>query len=254
LAVSGHSWYEEFFNQDYLRVYGHTLSDEQTQREVTFVCSALGLGPGDKVLDLCCGNGRHSLLMARQGLCVTGMDLNEGLLEQARRKATGGGLGPEFVRGDMRAIPYTDWFNAVINMFSSFGYLESEEEDFRALVGVRKALKRGGRLLLDMLNREWVVSNYIQNEWHEDDRGTLLLEHREIDLLTNRNHITFTLVSPDGTTHESVGHHIRLYTLTEMVRMLEKAGLQFDEVYGGFEGEPYGVDTRRMIVVARKPA
>jgi SAM-dependent methyltransferase len=252
LSAERRPWYEEFFDQDYLKTYERALSTERTQREVAFVCQTLGLGPGDEVLDLCCGHGRHSIELAVRGLQVTGLDLNEGLLDQARNGADERGLVLDLVHGDMRAIPFRSRFDAVINMFSSFGYLESEEDDLRALTGVRDALKVGGGLLLDMINREWVISNYVENEWREDDSGALVLEHREIDLLTSINHITFTLVGPDGTARESVGHHIRLYTLTEIVRMLGRSGLQYEQVYGGFEGEPYEVDSRRMIVVARK--
>jgi SAM-dependent methyltransferase len=139
-------------------------------------------------------------------------------------------------------------------MFSSFGYLETEAEDARVLQSVRRALKPGGRVLLDLLNRDWVIDNYIQNDWHRGDDGTLYLEHRELDLLTSRNHVTFTAITPAGSPREIVGHHIRLYTLREVAGMLEAAGLTHEAVYGGFEGETYGIDTRRTIVVARRPA
>src|SRR5436309_122321 len=77
--------------------------------------------------------------------------------------------------------------------------------------------------------------------------------HRELNLVTSRNHVTFTAVAPDGSRHDLDGHHIRLYTLTELIGMLETTGLRLERVYGGFDGEVYGVDTRRMIVVATKP-
>ena len=246
-------WYETFFADDYLNVYGDVLASRSAESEAAFAERALELSPGDTVLDLCCGPGRHALLFAKRGMRVVGQDLNADYLETARRSAEEDGVSLELVRRDMRDIPFEETFDGIVNMFSAFGYLESEEEDMKVLDQVSRALKPGGGLLIDSINREWVVSNYIQNEWREGDDGTVYLEHRELDLATSRNHITFTIVSADGTRRESRGHHIRLYTLTEVKGMLERAGLDFKEAYGGFDGEEYTVATPRMIVVARKP-
>jgi SAM-dependent methyltransferase len=245
-------WYEEFFKDDYIRTYKHRLTEAQTTLEIDFVEKILELKPGQRVLDLCCGSGRHLLGLARRGLDVVGQDLNKNFLEQAKLDATTEALKVEVVAGDMRRIPFQDHFDAVINMFTSFGYLESEGEDIQVLLEINKALKPGGYLLMDMLNREWVVSNYIQNEWYEDEQGLLYLEHREIDLMTSRNHITFTVVLPDGSRESSTGHHVRLYTLTEMIEMFNEASLAFEGVYGGFQKEPYSVESRRMIVIGRR--
>jgi SAM-dependent methyltransferase len=251
---SDQPWYEAFFGKDYLDVYGHQFTDDRAAKEVAFVRQALALKAGDAVLDLCCGQGRHSVLLAREGMKVTGQDLSEEYLSIARKAAQTEGVALETVHSDMRVVPFSAQFDAVINMFSAFGYLESEAEDAKVLAAVANALKPGGRLLMDLINREWVTSNYIANDWHSGADGTLFLEHREVDLVESRNHVTFTAIAPDGSRREIVGHHFRLYTLTELVRMLAAAGLTFVEAYGGFEGEPYGLTTRRMIVVAKREA
>jgi SAM-dependent methyltransferase len=154
----------------------------------------------------------------------------------------------------MREIPFQDYFDAIVNMYSSFGYLESEAEDLKVLESAAKALRPGGRLLLDMLNREWAVANYIQNDWHSGGEGMLYVERRDLDLASSRMHVKFTIVGAHGGRRESVGHHIRLYTLTETVRLLQNVGLNVTRVFGGFEAEPYAIGTRRMIVVAQKGA
>lgn len=248
------AWYESFFGQDYLDVYGYQFTDERAAKETAFAARALDLQPGERVLDLCCGQGRHAVLLATMGLDVTGLDLSEQYLRLTESGARAGKLAIETVHADMREIPFESHFDAIVNMFSSFGYLESEAEDARVLDSIWRALKPNGRVLLDLLNRDWVVDNYVQNDWHRGDDGTLYLEHRELDLLTSRNHVTFVAIGPDGRQREIVGHHIRLYTLREVAGMLEAAGLAFEAVYGGFDGEPYGIETRRMIVVARRPA
>ena len=235
-------WYVDFFGSDYQEAYGHTFTRERTEKEVLFVERTLGLSPNSHLLDLCCGQGRHSVLLASHGLKVTGQDLSREYLEQAGQSAKEQGVHLDLLCKDTRDIPFKD----------AFGYLESDEENLKVLKAVREALKPGGRVLLDMINREWVVSNYDQSDWRQGEDGSLYLEHREFDLATSRNHVTFTIIKPDGTRKETVGHHIRLYTLTETLKLLSKAGLYFVEAYGGFDGEAYSIDTRRMIVVAEK--
>ncbi len=106
--------------------------------------------------------------------------------------------------------------------------------------------------MLDMLNREWAVANYIQNDWHTGADNTLYVERRDLDLATSRMHVHFIVIDPNGKRRESIGHIIRLYTLTEMTRLLARVGLIVSAVFGGFDSEPYSIDTRRMIIVARK--
>jgi SAM-dependent methyltransferase len=251
----GTPWYIDFFKDDYLKVYatapGRSFTAARDLAETAFVERALSLKPGMELLDLCCGQGRHAVPLAGSGIRVTGLDLSPELLDLAANAASEAGVSLELVKADMREIPYQSRYDAVINMFTAFGYLESDQEDQRVLHSVAHALKPGGRLLMDMLNREWVVRNYVQNDWHEGEDGTLFLEHRELDLLTSRNHVTFTIIPPQGPSRRG-GHIIRLYTLTEMGAMLRAAGMEIEATYGGFDSEPYTVASRRMIIVARR--
>ena len=246
------NWYTEFFNEDYPKIYSGRLSQDATERETSFVVDSLGLQEGAIVLDLACGHGRHAVALAQRGMVVTGQDLNEDYLRMARKDAALAGVSVETVHGDMRDIPFTNEFDAVINMFTAFGYFDSEDEDVRVLQAVGNALKGDGKLLLDTINREWVLSNYVQNDWHTDDDGNTFLEHREFDLVTGRNRVTFGIVTPDGTRRESPGHNVRLYTLTELVRLLGAAGLRLSATYGDYDGSPYDISTPRMIAVATK--
>ena len=247
-------WYVQFFKGDYLRIYGHTLQQDRTDLEAQFAIHALGLEPHHNVLDLCCGQGRHSVALAKTGLNVTGVDLSEEMLEIARSNADEIGLGITLQQADMRRLPneFSGKFDAVINMFSSFGYLESESDDQQVLHQIARCLKPGGKLLMDLLNREWVIINNEETDWHRHDDGRIVLERRQLDLQTSTNQLTYTEILPDGTRHELSDLHMRLYTLTELTKMLEAAGLNLEAVYGGFRGEAYGVDTRRMIIVATK--
>ena len=246
------TWYVDFFRDDYLNVYKHIFTAAQAEKEAAFAERVLELKPGARILDLCCGQGRHSVLFARRGFQVTGLDLNPAYLKLAQQSARAANVTLETIEADMREIPFHDYFDAIVNMYTSFGYLESEAEDLKVLESAAKAIRPGGRLMLDMLNREWTVANYIQNDWHSGDDGTLYVERRDLDLATSRMHVKFTIIGPDGGRRDSVGHHIRLYTLTETTRLLQQVGLHVTAVFGGFDAESYSIGTRRMIVLAQK--
>ena len=147
-------WYVSFFGDDYLDAYGHLLTEERAQREVAFVEDALGLVPSSSVLDLCCGTGRHAVLLAKRGFQVTAQDLSESYLARASRAAEAAGVGLSVAHSDMRSIPFEASFDAVINMFTAFGYLESEEEgncqgpETRRALSARPSQQGMGRLQL----------------------------------------------------------------------------------------------------------
>ena len=199
-------WYVRFFKGDYLRVYGHTLQQDRTDLETQFAIHALGIQPHHRVLDLCCGQGRHSIALAKTGLNVTGVDLSEEMLAIARSTADEAGVSLTLRQADMRHLPddLENQFDAVINMFSSFGYLESEDDDQQVLHQIAKALKPGGKLLMDLLNREWVIINNEEYDWHQHEDGRVVLEHRQLDLQTSTNHLSYTEILPDGTRRPTV--------------------------------------------------
>ncbi|MFA0734827.1 MAG: hypothetical protein OGMRLDGQ_001327 [Candidatus Fervidibacter sp.] len=245
-------WYREFFDDLYLRVYQPLEAPEQVRREVDFIVKALDLPAGAKVLDLCCGQGRHSLELARRGFQVVGVDLSEALLYAARKRAESEGLSVTFLHCDMREIDFADEFDAVINMFTSFGYLESEAEDEKVLGKVAQALKSGGKFLLDVVNRDRLVRDFQAREWHAADEGWLVLEERTFDHLSGRMETRWVCVARDGVRYERLSS-VRLYTTSELRTMLERAGLKVTNLFGDYDGSPYSWDSQRLIVVACKP-
>jgi SAM-dependent methyltransferase len=244
-------WYREFFDDLYLRVYQPLEAPEQVRREVDFIVKALDLPAGAKVLDLCCGQGRHSLELARRGFQVVGVDLSEALLYAARKRAESEGLSVTFLHCDMREIDFADEFDAVINMFTSFGYLESEAEDEKVLGKVAQALKSGGKFLLDVVNRDRLVRDFQAREWHAADEGWLVLEERTFDHLSGRTETRWVCVARDGVRYERLSS-VRLYTASELRTMLERAGLKVTNLFGDYDGSPYSWDSQRLIVVACK--
>jgi len=252
MGEQGPPWYVDFFLGDYLKIYAHALTPERSAREADFVERELNLPRGSCILDLCCGTGRHAIPLAQRGYAVAGLDLSPQHLEEARRAAGAEGVTVQWVRADMRRVPFRNEFDAVINLFSSFGYLETDEEDFKVFQEVSKSLKPGGALLLDTSNRDYVLSHFIAHDWHcaADDR--LVLQEREFDHLTSRIRVRHTVFETDGRRWESPGHVFRFYTLAELNNMLRRVGLKVQRTYGGSDGQEYSQHTRRMIVLARK--
>src|SRR5271163_3153309 len=115
MGSQGSVWYVDFFRSDYLNVYGHTFTEERAEKESSFVASALELKPGASVLDLCCGQGRHSVQLAKRGLKVTGLDLNPDYVKLARQAAQAAQVEIDTIAADMREIPFENKFDAIVN-------------------------------------------------------------------------------------------------------------------------------------------
>jgi SAM-dependent methyltransferase len=154
---------------------------------------------------------------------------------------------------DMRALPLRSAsLDAVVSLSSSFGYLESDGDDLRVLREVARVLRPGGALLVDLLNRENALSGFVPSVQRVEEDGTLVVEQRRFDALTSRLTTSFVVVAPSGERIDSLGHSLRLYTLTELSRMLAEAGMQLEMVHGGFAGEDYALESVRLIALARR--
>ena len=245
-------WYKEFFGQHYLEIYQHVLTPERTAREVDFIENTLSLPAGSRILDLCCGHGRHLVELAGRGYGMTGLDLDPLFLDTARLEAERTGLKVALELRDMRDIPFVEEFDAVINMFTAFGYLESDEEDQKVLDGVARALKPGGLFLIELMHRDRLARIFQPRGWYETQAGLKVLEERSFDPLTGRNDVRHIAIYPDGAISERC-HSVRIYTLTELAGMLTAAGLNVETTYGGIDGSPFSLESQRLVVLSRKP-
>jgi SAM-dependent methyltransferase len=235
IPVNGSPWYVSLFGQEHFDIYGGLLSDERTTREVEGIVKLLALPPGSHILDLACGHGRHAIPLAEQGYRVTGQDLSEVFLERARAEAQARGVMVRWVHRDMREIPLTDEFDAIINIFTAFGYFESDSADEKVLHQVHKALRPGGHFLLDSMHRDAVVRGFQPFDVSRRDTGLVVTEERHFDQLAGRTTVRVTLFHPDGRRTE-LRHVVLSYTPTELVVMLARAGLELQATYGGLDG------------------
>lgn len=244
-------WYRTFFENFYHDVWFQRRSvapEPRSTAEADFVVQALDLHSGEAILDLCCGQGRIALELAKRGFQVTGLDLSPSLLSLGRQAAAEAGVDVMWLQAEMREIPPGP-FDAIINIFSAFGYLESDDEDQKVLDGVARALRPGGHFFLDVHSREHFIRVGPHSEWERLPDGALLLTETEIDLATSRWYVKTTLLEVDGR-RETQDFVVRQYSLTELVGMLRRAGLVVEHTWGGYDGRPYALESVRLIIVA----
>lgn len=244
-------WARKFFSEDYVKAYP---SDHQTEAQVDGVIQLLDLSPPCRLLDLACGYGRHTLSLWGKGFGVFGLDNSANLLDRAARDTISRGSKnpPSFTQGDMRVLPYqSNSFDYVLSLFTSFGYFDTEEEDQLVLGEIARTLKPGGKFLLDVLNKEWLMAHFEKRFWKEGENAKLLNE-MNFDYKRGRLNTKRVLIPDDGGKWTELYSSIRLYTLAEMIRMMQLVGIVFREVYGDYTGESYSLEKFRMIVIGEK--
>ena len=182
---------------------------------------------------------------------MVGQDLSATFLDLAKGAAAARNLQIQFVHTDMREIPFEGEFNAIINMFTAFGYFEDDTEDQKVLNAVARALKLGGKFLIDLINAPRIVRDFLAQSWEELPDGTVVLTQRNYNLLTGNNEELRAYIAPDGRGRE-VRLTCRMYFYPELAKMLNHADLTPIQVLGNYDGSEYTWDSRRMIVLAEK--
>ena len=222
---------------------------EKAAQEIDGLVSLLHLEPGMRVLDLCCGIGRHSMELARRGFHVTAVDRSEDYLAEARENARRNGLSIDFVCADMRELVRPLEFDAAISWFTSFGYFDSEEDEERVLRNVSASLLEDGRFALDLAGREVVQRDFRARDWQRIGEAYWLEERRIVDDWT---YIETTWIRIHESSHEHFRFRLRLYSAPELTELLERCGFQQTRVYGDLRGAPYDHKAQRLIVAAQK--
>jgi SAM-dependent methyltransferase len=216
--------------------------------QVDDVVALLELKPGARVLDLCCGVGRHSLELARRGFNVTGVDRTRSYLARARKQARAEGLAIEFVRQDMRRFVRPGAFDAAINMFTSFGYFENPNDDARVLRNVHRSLRSGGSLLIDTQGKEVMARKFAPRDWYEQD-GVIVMEERE--LKPDWSGLTSRWIMLKGTERREFRFSLRIYSAVELAGLLRRCGFRRVRVFGSLNGKPYDHTADRLVAVGK---
>lgn len=216
------------------------------QGEVQHLVRLLKIRPDDRILDLCCGSGRHSLELARQGFAVVGVDRTASFIETARRAAELDQLEVEFVVGDMRGYCQPDRFDVALNLFGSFGYFEDPDDDRRVVRNMVASLRSGGRFLVETAGKEIAARHFRERDWSEEG-DTLVLAERTPQQHWSRMQTRWIVIRG----HERVEHTVcvRSYSAVELSSLLAECGFANVQVYGDLEGHDYDQAAKRLVVV-----
>lgn len=240
------SWFDGFFETDEWLAVALARPPERTEAEVAFLADHLPSGA--HALDVPCGTGRHSAGLAARGYTVSGLDISERVIRVAREALP----GADFRTGDMRELPWESGsFDAVLNLWTAFGYFETQDEDERVLAEFARVLRPGGTLILDTINQAAFVRKFQGKSWDDSIDGLLMLDEVEHDLITGRNSARWTFIREDGSQVVRAFDH-RLYTAAEYAAMFRRAGLEPQAWFGDFEGGDLTPDTWRMIAIVKR--
>lgn len=241
-------WYESFFHGIANELWSKCAPPELTKLEVDFLERTYECKAGTRILDVPCGNGRHCFELARRGYKPTGLDISADYIEAARKTSQGAALDVEWVLSDMCLLDRPDEFDGAFCFGNSFGYLE--HDDTRAFLGaVCRALKPGSRFVMQAGAAELVLPRFREREWVQVD-DILFLEENSYAPERSCVETKFTFIR-DGKAETRPGRQF-IYTVAEIRRLLESAGLKPTAVYGGLNGEPFRIGSDYLYVVSEK--
>jgi 2-polyprenyl-3-methyl-5-hydroxy-6-metoxy-1,4-benzoquinol methylase len=235
--------------EDYLHFYRPNLTEERADAEVNAIVRLLELEQAVDILDLACGYGRHTNRLAARGQRMSGVDIEAGFLELAQRQAEEMGLRVNYQQADMRAMDYDQEFDVVLLLFTAFGYFE-DAENLAVLRNIQKALRPGGRFLVDIPNQKTFVEHLPPA--FVDEVGQDLMINRGAYDDQARRWYNRRVVIRNGVRKDKP-FYVRLYDEAEIRCLLEEAGMETVQIYSGWNGEALGPESRRMIILARKP-
>lgn len=243
-------WWSTYFDSGYLLEYEPLFDVEQDRHEVARLLEILALPIGTRILDCPCGQGRHAHLLAEAGYRVNGVDYSPALLAVARKRGTGPAL--KYTRADMRRLParWSRRFDAVVNLFTSFGFFTEPADDARVIREFARVLKPGGMLVWHGASRDGVSARFLVRDWWTTRNGTLIVQQRHFDPLSG----VLTVKSEWRVRSRRVRreHRIRLYTATRLSELCSEAGLIVEYAFDSWSPRPLRRTSGEMLLVARK--
>jgi SAM-dependent methyltransferase len=243
-------WWRTYFDAGYVREYEPLFDLVSDRQQVARLLELLQLESGARIADIPCGQGRHAHLLAEAGFAVDGLDLSKHLVDIAKARGTSRTL--RYRVGDFRRLP-SDWtgrFDAVLNLFTSFGFFADARDDARVIREFARVLKPGGVLVWQGGSRDGVMAKFLPSDWWQTTDGTIIAQDREFDPLSGFLTIKSVWQGRKRTEHRE--HRIRLYTASRLAEVMLDAGLVVEQAWDSFSDKPLTRRSSEMLLLARK--
>ncbi len=243
-------WWQKFFDKNFL-TFGLEDREKRAKKEVDFILKVLKIPKDALILDLACGIGRHSIELAKRCYNVTGIDFTKEYIKYCKERTRKLSLDNlKFIQMDMRKLNFKNKFDFIINIYTSFGYF-TDKENLDVLRRMVKALKKNGKLLIDVNNRDFLIKHFGKKGLKKLKYG-YILEEREFDFSKSRINTKWTYLSKNK---KKIGINMtssRAYSYHELEAMFEISGLKVIKNFGGFKREKVSFDSNRLILVGQK--
>ena len=242
------TWYKEWFNsENYLKVYKHR-DESEAKRLVDLIEKHVNLEAQSSVLDMACGAGRHAIAFANKGFKVTAVDLSQRLIKEARKNALDAGVNINFVLSDILEYETNLQFDLAVNLFTSIGYFENDDENYAVIKKAYSLLKKDGYFVLDYFNKEFLIKNLVPTTIISEN-GSKITQNRSI----SGNRIVKKISIEKNGSIDEFYESVRLYSYEEMSRMLIQTGFNIKKEIGDFYGNPFNSgNSPRLIFFAMK--
>jgi len=243
--TSSTEWFETWFDTTYYHTLYKHRDNREAEKFISNLLHSLKLPEGSECLDLACGKGRHSLFLNKKNLNVTGLDLSVNSIESAKSMEND---TLKFDVHDMREIYQDKKFNAIFNLFTSFGYFDSNQDNLKVLFSVRKMLRDNGVLVIDFMNAKKTVANLVESEQKEIDGIEFKLK-RSFD----GEHIHKNIQFKNDKRDFSFNERVQALTKEDFESLLDESGFKIEKLYGDFDLNPFDEDkSNRLIIIAKK--
>lgn len=246
-------WRDRYFGRDYYIYLARHLTPERTKKEVDFLESVLAIKRGYLILDLGCGFGRHTLELGKRGYRAIGIDRSKDLIEIAKEESKKEKVfNVDFYIMDYTEIDRLDYkFDIIFSLYTSLG-LSSYKEDKITIEKTYHVLKKGGKLLIDIENRDALLRHFIPYSWDVLGDEYILLTEHQFEPETGFYISTRTVYDLKNNVKKEFVRKIYLYTASELAHLLEEQGFYIERFMGDYEGHKFHVGSRRLIVVGIK--
>jgi len=238
-------WFQYWFNSPYYHILYSQRNDEEAEFLIDNLTAYLQPPPDSRILDIACGRGRHSIYLHKKGFDVTGIDLSEQNIKYAKQFEQ---QHLHFFVHDMRKLGYVNYYDFAMNLFTSFGYFDTEKEHVNALKSFRKSIKDDGKLVIDYFNTQKILQNLTERE-------TKTIEGIDFNLhkFVSNHKIIKNINFEHNNKHFAFEERVQAFTLPDFEQMFQKSGLAIIATFGNYSLDAFDVSTSdRLILVCKK--